>query len=325
MDTFGPQHSAAVIAPRLSGIVADRQAIGIGLGLLAYSLLAWQDATIKWLVTALPVWQILFARSAIVTLGCLWAGRGALVRHAIRTPTAGLLLRRGAITLAAWSCYFTAAKALPLAQLVTLYFTAPIIVTLLAAPLLGERVGPVRWAAVGSGFVGTLLSVNPLGVSLSLATVLVLVAAALWAYGVILTRQIARREPSLVQMFYTNSFFLVATGVGAALTWHPLNLFQAGFLVQVGILGGLGQLSLFEAARRAPASLTAPLEYTALVWAFLLGFAIWGDVPHYRVIIGAGLILCAGFALLSMERRRGRATVKRGRQTAPAQPPVSPA
>src|SRR6185437_14122526 len=96
----------------------------------------------------------------------------------------------------------------------------PVIVTLLAAPLLGEHVSWIRWLAVGLGFTGTVLAANPGGVALSPATLLVLLAALLWGYGVILTRQIARREPSLVQMFFNNCFFLALTAIGAALTWH---------------------------------------------------------------------------------------------------------
>jgi drug/metabolite transporter (DMT)-like permease len=281
----------------------DRQVLGMGLALLAYSLLAMQDATVKWLVATVPVWQVLFVRSAILVSGCLGAGGRPLVRHAATTATRSLLLRRGAVTLTAWVCYFSAARFLPLGQLVTLYFTAPVVVTLLAAPLLGERVGPIRWLAVGIGFGGTVLAANPGGLTLSPATVLVLVAACLWGYGVILTRRIARLEPSLVQMFFNNCFFLVLTAVGCALTWTTPSVPDIWLLLLVGVLGGLGQFSLFESAQHAPVSLTAPLEYTALVWAFLLGFLVWGDVPRPGVFAGAALILSAGLLLLLTERR----------------------
>ena len=282
----------------------DRQALGMGLALLAYSLLALQDATVKWLVATVPVWQVLFVRSLILVLGCLSAGGRPLLRHAATTTTRALLLRRGAVTLAAWVCYFTAARFLPLGQLVTLYFTAPVVVTLLAAPLLGEQVGRMRWLAVGVGFSGTVLAADPAGLSLSPATVLVLIAACLWGYGVILTRQIARRERSLVQMLFNNCFFLVLTAAGCALTWHTPSAQDIWLLLLVGVLGGIGQFSLFESAQHAPASLTAPLEYTALIWAFLLGFLVWGDAPRPAVFAGAALILSAGLLLLLTERRR---------------------
>jgi drug/metabolite transporter (DMT)-like permease len=283
----------------------ERWTLGMMLTLFAYSLLAMQDATVKWLVATVPVEQILFLRSGMVVAGCLAMGGPELLRRAVRSPIIGLLLCRGAVTLAAWCCYFTAARFLPLPQLVTLYFTAPVIVALLAAPLLKETVGRARWAAVAVGFAGTVAAANPTGFALSPATILVLFAAGLWAVGVILTRLIARHEPSLVQMLYNNAFFLVATGLASALAWHPPAGKELWLLLQVGVLGGLGQFCLFEAARRVPASVTAPLEYTSLIWAFLLGFAIWGDVPGSCVFVGAGLIFSAGLMLIVAERRTG--------------------
>lgn len=285
----------------------DPASLGVGLALAAYSLLALQDATVKWLVATVPVWQVLFVRSTILVAGCITAGGRPLIRHVVASATLPLLLRRGAITLAAWFCYFTAARSLPLGQLTTLYFTAPVVVALLAAPLLGERVGWARWTAVGLGFAGATLASDPTGVSLSIATLLVLAAAGLWGYGVILTRQIARREPSLVQMFCNNVFFMVVTGFGCAITWHAPSTAELLLLLQVAILGGAGQFALFESARHVPASLTAPLEYSALVWAFLLGFLVWGDVPSSSVFMGAGLIMTAGLGLLVVERRQRRA------------------
>jgi drug/metabolite transporter (DMT)-like permease len=298
-----------VRAGRLRATLAgmDQHTIGIGLALSAYSLLALQDATVKWLVATVPVWQVLFVRSLILVLGCLAAGGRPLVRQVAASSTLPLLARRGAVTLAAWFCYFSAARYLPLGQLTTLYFTAPVVVALLAAPLLGEQVGWARWTAVGMGFAGAALAADPVGLALSYPALLVLAAAALWGYGVILTRQIARREPSLVQMFCNNCFFVVVTGAGCALTWHTPTTGEMFLIMQVAILGGAGQFALFESARHVAASLTAPLEYSALVWAFLLGFLVWGDVPQANVFLGAGLIFAAGFGLLVVEGRQRRA------------------
>lgn len=291
--------SSATLTFRLpAGVAPQGQLLGMALALLAYSLLAMQDATVKWLVMTVPVWQVLFVRSAILVVGCFVAGGPSLIRQAATTSARSLLLRRGAVTLAAWVCYFSAARYLPLGELVTLYFTAPVIVTVLAAPLLGEQVGWTRWVAVSLGFAGTIVAVSPTSLSVSSATLLVLIGAVLWAYGVILTRQIARTESSLVQMFYNNCCFLALTGIFCAFTWHQPSGSELWLLLLVGVLSGIGQFSQFESARHAPASLTAPLQYTALVWAFLLGFLIWGDVPRPGVFLGAALIAAAGLLLL---------------------------
>jgi drug/metabolite transporter (DMT)-like permease len=281
-------------------------ALGMALGVLSYALFSLHDASIKWLVATIPVWQVLFVRSAMVVAGSLAVGRGALVARLIATPMKRPLLLRGALTLVAWLCYYSAARFLPLAQLLTLYFSSPILVTILAAPLLGERVPPVRWAAVGIGFAGVLVASDPLGVRVSFATGLVLLAAALWAYGIILMRRIARRESSLLQMLTGNLVFMSLTGPLSAFTWHAVGWRDLALLLAVGTCGGLGQFCLFEAARRAPAAVLATVEYSALLWAFLLGFAIWGDIPDAAVFMGAGLILFAGLLLVAFERRSAR-------------------
>ncbi|HEX4261417.1 MAG TPA: DMT family transporter [Acetobacteraceae bacterium] len=284
--------------------VMPRVMLGIGLSVAAYALFSLHDASIKWLVAVLPVWQVLLCRSAAIVAFCLAVGRGRLLARAIATPLKGALVLRGAITLAAWLCYYTAARRTPLAQLVTLYFSAPILVTVMSAPLLGERVGRGRWIAVAVGFAGVLVAADPLGIRPSRDTLLVMVAAAFWAYAIILMRRIARRESSLLQMFYSNGFFLIATAIGClTFGWHPPAPGQMALLAFVGVVGGAAQFLLFEGARHAPASLVATFEYSSLIWAFLLGFLIWGDIPRPAVFAGAALILGAGLLLVGAERR----------------------
>ncbi len=281
---------------------SDATILGIGLGVLAYGLFAVHDAAIKWLVETLPVWQVLFVRSATILVVCLLVGRGPLLDRAVKTPLKRALGFRAMITMTAWLCYYTAARSMGLGQLLTLYFAAPIIVTLLAARVLGETVTPARWAAVGVGFVGVMCASDPFGVPASVATVLVLIAAGLWGYAIILMRQIARRETSMIQMLFNNAIFLVFTGAACLWSWVPPDLPALGLLVSVGAFGGLAQFLVFEMARRTPASVMATVEYSALIWAFLLGYAIWGDIPAPAVWVGAGLIALAGVILVVAER-----------------------
>ena len=287
-------------------IRATRRHLGIGLGVLAYALFSVHDADIKWLVTDLPVWEILFARSITIFAGSLLAGRRALAVRALTTPMRAALTGRAVLLLTAWLLYYVAARYLPLAQMLTLYFAAPILTTLMAAPLLGEKVTPARWLSVGVGFAGALVASDPFGLRLSLPVLMVLTAAGLWGYSVILMRRIARRESSLLQMLFQNGFFMAVTGIGMVLTWHAPSPVQMALMLASGVVGGLGQFCIFEAARFAPASVMATVEYTALVWAFILGYAIWGDIPHLAVWIGAALILVAGALLLAGERRGER-------------------
>jgi len=283
--------------------------IGIGLGVMAYAMFSMHDATIKWLVAELPIWQVLFCRSLTIVVFCLVTGRAKLLARAVETPLKPNLALRGVVTLVAWLCYYSASRWLPLAQLLSLYFASPLAVTILAGPLLGERVTRARWGAVLIGFAGIVMATDPLDVRLSLPTVLVLIAAALWGYGVILMRRIARRESSMLQMLYTNGTFLIATGIACLFTWQTPSWSQAGLLLAIGAVGGLAQYSLFEGCRHAPASVMATVEYTALIWAFILGYLVWGDIPVPAVFIGAGLIMLAGMVLVLAERRAARVLV----------------
>jgi drug/metabolite transporter (DMT)-like permease len=280
--------------------------LGIGLGLGAYAVFSVHDATIKWLVADLPVWQVVFIRSVMITTGALAIGGRPVALRALTTPMRLPLIGRGILLITAWILYFVASRGLPLAQMLTLYFAAPVLTTLMAAPLLGERVTPTRWASVGLGFVGVLIACNPVGLRFSTPVLMVLAAAALWGYGVVLMRRIARREPSLVQMLFQNSFFTLVTGIGSLFVWQPVGAWQWVLMLSIGLFGGLGQFCLFEAARHAPASVMASVEYTSLIWAFVLGYLIWGDDPALAVWIGAALILLAGAILLAGERRAER-------------------
>jgi drug/metabolite transporter (DMT)-like permease len=185
-------------------------------------------------------------------------------------------------------------------------------VTAMAAPLLGENVSPARWLTVLVGFAGVMVVTNPWGVPLSLPTILVLFAAAQWAYAVILMRQIARSESSLLQILFTNLVFVVATGIACAFSWRTPTATQAILLLLTIAFGGLGQFSLFEAARHAPASVMASVEYSALIWAFLLGYEIWGDIPPITTFTGAAMILAAGAFLFVAEWRKSARDSLRG-------------
>jgi drug/metabolite transporter (DMT)-like permease len=290
--------------------IADRRrrggvAVGMALGVAAYFLFALHDASIKFLVgRGIPAWEVLMFRSAVIVCFCMVLGRRAMLERAVATPIKRVLLLRAAITLVAWLCYYSSAKALPLAQLLTLYFAAPVITTLLSIPLLRERVPPARWGSVLCGFAGVVVACDPGGVPFSLATGLVLMAAVFWGYAIILMRQTAMKETNLLLMFYTNGGFLVATAVGcAAVRWRTPSAVELLMLLAVGGIGAVAQLALFEGMRHATASVMATVEYSALVWAFVLGFLIWGDIPRTSVFVGAGLILTAGAVLVSSERR----------------------
>ena len=274
---------------------------------LSYFLFTVHDAVVKLLVVAIPVWQVLFFRSVTILAGCLIFGGRPIFVEAARSPIVKPMFLRSFLILTAWLCYYTAARDLQLAELTTIYYAAPIIVTVLSMFLLNEKVPLARWGAVAIGFLGVFIACDPADLGLSLPVLLVLAAALLWGLAIVLMRKIATQEKSIVQMVLSNSFFLVTAGLPLIYLWTTPSLREIGLLIGAGALAGFAQFTLFEGMKRAPASVIAPFEYTALVWSFLLGYLIWGDVPRSEVFVGAVLIVGAGLVIVASEHFRRRA------------------
>lgn len=290
--------TAALADPR------DRVMVGIALTMVAYLLFSTQDALIKLLVSGIAVWQILFVRSIVVLAGCAMTAGPGIFRDAARSPILVAMILRSFLILAAWLCYYTAARDLQLAELTTIYFGAPVMVTVLSVLWLGEKVPLLRWAAVLVGFAGVFVACDPTSLGLTLPILLVLAAGFFWALSIVMIRKMAMQEKTSVQVVLNNAFFLVIAGIPTVFVWVQPTLVELGLMVAVGVLGGIAQFSLFSGMRRAEASVIAPFEYTSLLWAFVLGYLIWGDVPRQAVVAGAVLILFAGLIMIASERYR---------------------
>jgi len=278
----------------------------IALAVAGYFLFSLQDAAVKWLVADHTVWEILLVRSLTITLLCLAVGRGPLTRQVLFSTNKGQLLLRGIVILAAWLCYYRAARDLQLAELVTIYFAAPLMVTALSVLLLKEQVRWQRWAATGVGFVGVVIACQPGGDVGTVPVLLTLLAALLWAYSNILVRRISAFETTIMQMLFSNAAFVAACAVTLPWTWTSPDAWAIALMVAIGIAGAAAQYILLESFRLAPASLIAPFEYTSLLSAFALSFLIWNDVPHLPVFLGAALIIASGALVIGTEWADGR-------------------
>lgn len=281
---------------------------GILLTSLAYFLFSLQDATVKWLVTALPVWQILFVRSLTIVTLCLVFGGHPLLLSARRSPVLKPLFLRSLLLLAAWLSYYNAARDLGLAELTTLYYASPVIMTILSVPILGEKVPGYRWFAVVIGFLGVVVAcgVAATGLKLSLPVYLALQAAVFWAIATVLLRKTALHERTPIQVAISSAFFLLFTAIALPFVWQPVSALDLMLMAGTGVIAGFGQFAMFEGMRRAPVSVLAPFEYSSLVWAFALGYLIWSDVPGSNVFAGAILIFSAGMVIIASERFIGR-------------------
>jgi len=287
--------------------------LGLALALSANAVFSFQDAVVKWLVADFAVLQVLFIRSlAIATIAGTVYWRTAF-RGVLRSPHKPALALRAAAMVTAWLCYYTAARSLVLADLVTLYFAAPLIITVMSIYILGEQVRWPRWLAVIVGFAGVVVAANPTGRPDLLPAGLVLVAATLWAWSNILMRKISATESTEVQMLFTGLAFVVACLPALPWVWVTPDPLTLALMTGIGCFAALGQYLMYESVRHAPASAVAPCSYTSLGWAFLWGWVIWRDIPELTVFAGAGLILLGSLIVVGSEWREVRRRRRAGR------------
>lgn len=284
---------------------------GMAMGILAYTLFAVHDAFIKGIIHALPAAQILFVRGVIIVLLCMVIGRSFLFGKLWASSNRGMILGRGLLTLAAWVMYYSAGRDLQLAEMTTLYYFAPVLTTVLAAIFLKERLTLARVGAASIGFFGVIVAANPGGFTLSLPVIMVLLAALSWAIAMILMRTISKSDSALVQVFAQNLIHALVMGVVSIPFWQGMGWQELLFIVAAGIIGGVAQFILVEAAKLVPASVLGTVEYGALIWAFVFGFLFWGETPLPSVYAGAALVIAAGLMLAWTEHRTRREQMRR--------------
>jgi drug/metabolite transporter (DMT)-like permease len=251
-------------------------------------------------------WQVIFlTRLPPLCVALLMTAQatGSPFRLATRFPKTHLL--RGALVLATTFTFFAGLKYLPLADCIVIAFAAPIFVTALSGPLLGEKVGWRRWSAVGVGFAGVVVAVRP-GGSFTIGTGLILASAISYALTLLSLRPLSGKESIHNILFYSTAFTVVASIVPAILEWKPVSWPAAGLMLIQGLASASGQLAMVRAFRLGEASMLAPIEFTALVWATLCGFAFWSDLPTVEVLAGAALIIAANIYIAQREARIAR-------------------
>jgi drug/metabolite transporter (DMT)-like permease len=282
---------------------------GMALGIAAYSAFSVHDAMIKSVITALPVTQILFIRSVVIITLCLAIGRAGIIPELWRSKNRMLILGRGLMTMSAWVMYYSAGRELQLAEMTTLYYFAPVLTTVLAVVFLKERLTLARVGGVSIGFFGVVVAANPGGFTIGWPVVMVLCAALFWAIAMIFMRTISKSERTVVQVFAQSLIQMLVMGAISLPFWQGMGIREIAMCIAAGVIGGLGQFTLVEAARAVPASVLGTVEYGALMWSFVLGYLFWGEMPANTVYVGAFLVVAAGLTLALSEHRNRREIV----------------
>ena len=284
--------------------------------LAAGLLFAFMDAGMKWLARDYPPFQVAALRSLsalpLVALWILAGGRaGSLLR--VHWP---LHLLRGLLGLGMMVGFVYGLARMPLSTAYTIVFVAPLMITALAVPLLGEKVGPRRWTAIAVGLAGVLVVLRPSGAGVATSAGLVVVLAALcYSMAAITVRKLALRDSPEAMVFWFLALLGLFAGAVAAFDWRPVQAQDAWVIAVVGLTGALGQVALTHAFRYGEASQIAPLEYASLLWVVVLDLAVWQVLPDAATWLGATIIVASGLYLIRRERVVG------ARPATPAQTP----
>ena len=260
------------------------------------------DALAKYLSRELPLFMVLWGRYVFHFLFvALFFFRGA-PRDIIHTQRIKLQIFRSILIFLAGLVFWEALMFLPLADCVVISFASPLLLTALSVPILGESVDVHRWGAVILGLLGVMIVIRPGMGIVHWASILPLISAIFYASFQITTRILGRTDNALTTLFYTSAGGLILSSIAVLFVWVPPSLEQWLVLVLMGFLGAVGHYSMIKAFEYAPASLLAPFDYTKLIWAMLLGFVLFGDLPDTGTVIGAIIIVSSGFYLLKWER-----------------------
>jgi drug/metabolite transporter (DMT)-like permease len=293
---------------------------GIVLKLISTVLFTVMAALVRFLGARYPIGEVVFYRSAfaIVPVLAVYAWRGELA-SVVRTERPLGQAGRGIISIIGMFCNFGAAARLPLVESNAISFTSPLFSVALAALALKERVRIYRWSAVIVGFLGVLVVLSPhvsgdelVFAAASASTVAGLVFALTGAFAnagtVIQTRRLAQSETTSSIVFYFSLFCAIAGLVTWPFGWISPSGTEFLVLISVGVLGGTGHIVLTESYRHASASVVAPFDYTAMIWALILGYVMFGEAPTPMIVLGCLIIAGAGLFVIWRERQLAAAS-----------------
>jgi drug/metabolite transporter (DMT)-like permease len=291
---------------KTSSVLDTRSArlAGIGLMLAGVWAFSFGDALGKYIVATYPVGQLLFLRacaSLLLLAPMIWHSRRAFVE--LERP--GLHMLRVVLSTAEVAAFFVAVGYLPLADVITYYLACPIFVTALSAIVLREQVGWRRWTAVAVGFCGVLIAMRPSTQTISWPALIALSGSTSFAILMLITRQV-RGAPDIV---LASSQFVGTLVFGAVLLpfgWSTPTLPDFGLFALAGCISIGALLCVNRSLKLAPASVVVPYQYSMIVWAVIFGYVVFGDMPSPATLLGAAIIIAAGFYIFLREQALGK-------------------
>ncbi|MTI09987.1 DMT family transporter [Curvivirga aplysinae] len=275
---------------------------GIYLVTISTLLFSLMDGLIKWTGESYPVMQLLFFRTVFAMIPIsitLWKAGGLKL---LKTEQPFIHFLRGTVGMCAMFFVFTSFIKLPMAEVVSITFAAPIIVSIMAAIFLKERVGIHRGLAILAGFIGVLIIIQPGPGILSSDTIYPIMAAILMATAMLILRILGKKDHGSVIAFYFTLYGIIVSSIGISVQgWIMPSGIDWILLISIGVLGGLAQYFATRSFAVAEVAVVSPFKYTALIWAATMAYLIWGEVPGWEVWAGASVIVASSLYILHRE------------------------
>jgi drug/metabolite transporter (DMT)-like permease len=267
------------------------------------SVISVQDATVKYLAGLMPAAQVTWARYFFHFAFALpFALRGVHWRILIRPQRAALQLLRSFLMVASTFLFVLGVRHVPLADMLALVMSAPLIVTALSPLLLGERVGPRRAAACVTGFIGALLIIQPGAGTMQWSSLLGLLAGLCFSLYLIITRKLAGTTPPAAGLAYAALIGAVATSASLPFVWVTPAPTHFAMMAGIGLSASVAHYMIIRAYERAPAAVLAPFNYTEILGATVLGYLLFGDFPDATTCAGIAIIVASGLYISLRER-----------------------
>lgn len=278
---------------------------GAFFALLAFAVFATHDVVIKVLgVSFSPFQMVFFSTLFSFPLITLMLMRDKTSGHLRPVHPWWTLFRTLASTVNALGAFYAFSN-LPLAQVYALIFAAPLVITVLSIPILGERVGFHRWAAVILGLIGVIIVLRPTDADLGLGHLAALSCAFFGGFAAVVVRKIGQKERTVVLMLYPLVSNFIVMGALMVWTYQPMSLPEMGGVSAIAVLGFLGGIFLILAYKAAEAAIVAPMQYSQIIWATLFGYLFFNERPDLPTIIGTAIIIASGLYIVFRESQGG--------------------
>lgn len=295
---------------------ADHALAGIGYKILSTFFFAIMVAIVKYASDTVPTGEIMFSRSFFALIPLVVMGvMGGNLRDCLVTTYPWRHVVRCMVGIAGMFTWFVVLAILPLPEATAISFAAPLLVVILAAVFLKEKVRFYRWTAVFIGLIGVLIILWPRLISpdngvAGFGVMLAIFSTGLIALASILIRRLTATEKNASIIFYFTVSGTLLSLISLYWGWVMPSWEICGLLVLLGLFGGMAQIAMTKAFSCSEASLLAPFDYFNMIWALLFGIYVFGEYPSPAVMVGGGVVVCAGLFIIYRENQLGLSKAK---------------